>query len=68
MNASKAALNRIKSDKNQLRKIPDAEKRRVLAKKLDKQEEKFRKKYETYKLRASTAPAEVVLRKKKRGR
>lgn len=66
MNASKAALDRIKRDRGQLRKIPDAEKRRLMAVKLKKQEIKYQKKYETYKLRATTGPQEVVLRKKKK--
>ncbi len=66
MNASKAALDRVKSDRAQLRKIPDAEKRRIMAVKLKKQEIKYRNKYDTYKLRATTGPQEVVLRKKKK--
>ncbi len=66
MNASKEVLNRIKSDKAQLRKIVDAEQRRIMAVKLKKQEIKYRKKYDTYKLRATTGPAEIVLRKKKK--
>lgn len=66
MRASKEVLTRIKRDKAQLRKIADAEQRRRLAVKLNKEEIKYKKKYDTYKLRATTGPQEVVLRKKKK--
>lgn len=66
MNAAQQVLNRIRSDYGQLSKIEDSIERKKVEKRLKKLYKKWKNRYDTYKLRAETAPREVVLSRGKR--
>lgn len=66
MQACQQVLNRIRSDVGQLPQIEDPIERKKVERRLKKLYKTWKSRYDTYKLRAETAPREVVLSRGKR--